>query len=364
MKRACNGLLLLTGSLWMMDGEAACQLQTIDGKPAAPFVANLDITGNASFTTYHESGEQLGFIQIDLERANTHKISCDKEDYIFREYKTSKPLIPLPSEHDGYYATELKDVAFVPLTLDTPRLLQCNRIGSKGKECVFNNLEGENRVFYLQAAFVANGSKAKPAVVQPGIIHGSSLPQFTVLAGQPDSMIPIGYVTFSGAFTITKPTCTTPDVQVQMGKWDINDFKGPDKATEWQYVNYYLEGCGMFYEKTGYISLFVDTGWRQYSWGPQFLVKTLNPQNGFFDRKKGIINIQPGSQSATGVGIQLATNKLGVIKVIDFEQEWSSEIPTPTDRPRIQFLARYIQTENSITPGIADGRATITFTYR
>lgn len=363
MKRACNGLLLLTGSLWMMDGKAACQLQTIDGKPAAPFTINADITMGAAIAPYNaDPGKKLYSFDLTTERGYTHKISCDKPGDFFRELRSSKPLTPVPNKTGlPVYDNQLYDIGLKGLAVATTGYNVEWGVcpGPLNKECIFNYTNNTINVL----SFEMNIFKNDHIALQPGIIHASSLPQFTVLVGQKGSMVPVAYITLSGTFTINKPTCTTPDVQVQMGKWDINDFKGPDKVTEWRDATIYFTGCDMFYGYSNYRTVYVDTGRVFDQTGPRNEWKaSLNPQNGIIDRKKGIINIQPGSLSATGVGIQLAHSDI-YNDFFDFDQEWRARI-SEGDSFTIPLWGRYIQTEKRITPGVANGVVILTVNYR
>ncbi|HCT5819514.1 TPA: type 1 fimbrial protein [Citrobacter sedlakii] len=362
MKKACNGLLLITGSLWMMDVKAACQLQTSDSKPAAPFIINGDMTMGASIAPYNaDPGVELIEFVVTLEGGSTHKISCDKPGDFFREVRSSKSLTSLPNTTPYPVLTnKLYDIGYKGLALRSPQIDKTYlKYCSYSDTCFFNQPKDSFYVLLERVSLVKYGDTA----VQPGIFRASSLPQFTVLAGQQDSMVPIAYITLTGTVTINKPTCTTPDVQVQMGKWDINDFKGPDKATEWRNASIRFTGCDTFYGAANARQLYADTGrFVDRNIARNEWKASLNPQNGIIDRKKGIINIQPGSLSATGVGIQLAHSDI-YNDFFDFDQEWRARI-SEGDSFTIPLWGRYIQTEKRITPGVANGVVSLTVNYR
>lgn len=362
MKRSFNVFLLLISSLWMMNGWSACQLQTKDGKPAIPLTTNLDITMSASSVIDNNMlGGRYGNLSIDLEGGNSHKISCDKDDQMFIEYKTSKPFNSIinntPYTELFLYPTEINGLAWALPNFNKKYLLGCNNNGHAVKECLFNNRE--DSVIKLQAELIRNDDTQ----IISGVVHGSSIPSVTILAGQSNSMIPVAYFSFSGTLTINNPTCTTPDVQVQMGKWDVSEFKGPDKATEWRDASIYFTKCDTFYGTYNHKYLSADTGSLIFQTGPwSHWRASLNPQSGIFDRKRGIINIKPGSQSATGVGIQLAKTTSG--SVFDFDEPWNGLIVSGKNSFHIPLFARYIQTDRNITPGVADGRALLTISYK
>ena len=98
-----------------------------------------------------------------------------------------------------------------------------------------------------------------------------------------------------------------------------------------------------------------------------FLSVMLSPRNGTAsasDPTNGIMKIDDNPSKATGVGIQLSTSESasGLVNLTNsitqnLSKDGSSTITIP-------LFARYIQTENSITAGIANGKLEYTITYQ
>ncbi|WP_148872247.1 fimbrial protein, partial [Serratia marcescens] len=92
---------------------------------------------------------------------------------------------------------------------------------------------------------------------------------------------------------------------------------------------------------------------------------TLNSTSGVVDSGNGIMGINSGTESsATGIGIQLMTDKTGaspaqigvpIVNILPTDGTVSYDLP---------LFARYIQTGNSVTPGAANGLLTYTIEYK
>ncbi|MEQ4763312.1 fimbrial protein [Klebsiella aerogenes] len=207
--------------------------------------------------------------------------------------------------------------------------------------------------------------------VKPGILNGSSIPVIKTYVGQSDSMVLLSQITFSGSIVFTLPTCKTPDVFVEMDSHPSSEFKGKGTTTPWKKANIILSDCGIFY---GYrTSVTYRSDLSVYSGHPNNTIQnnnfdlTLTPMNGVIDSSKGIMAISPVPGSAKGIGIQLGygdVNSAGT-DLVDFSTIRTRVLPKDgTKTMLIPISARYIQTEDKVTAGRADGKLTFTITYK
>lgn len=87
----------------------------------------------------------------------------------------------------------------------------------------------------------------KTGPITPGTIIGASLPVYSELFGQDGFMVTTMAMPFTGSITVPPPSCTTPDVAVEMGTWSVGDFRGKGSGTEWQDASIRMTGCDNFY---------------------------------------------------------------------------------------------------------------------
>ncbi|KAF6660649.1 type 1 fimbrial protein [Enterobacteriaceae bacterium EKM102V] len=77
---------------------------------------------------------------------------------------------------------------------------------------------------------------------------------------------------------------------------------------------------------------------------------------------RGVLNLNGGTGSASGVGIQLLFGDSG--GAVQFGRPISTGTAASEGAYSIPFRARYYQTGSDVTPGTADASATFTLTYR
>ncbi|MBU9579741.1 type 1 fimbrial protein [Ralstonia mannitolilytica] len=78
------------------------------------------------------------------------------------------------------------------------------------------------------------------------------------------------------------------------------------------------------------------------------------------DAAQGMLKLDAGSTSATGVAIQLLYDD----KPIELAKRFKWQVADADGDYAIPLKARYVQTANSVTTGIANGSATFTLTYQ
>ena len=209
----------------------------------------------------------------------------------------------------------------------------------------------------------------KTGDITPGIINGGQLPVYSYMLGQSGQQVSIVTRQFSGQVTITVPTCTTPDVEVNMGTWKVNQFTGKGSATDWRDSSLVLSNCPSFY---GYGASHTTSYGTEITYSPAATLNSwalnLSPQNGTVDSAKGIMAIDNTVQNAaSGVGIQLGygTVTSAASSLVDFAVQKTGAIPsTGINSITIPLAARYIQTEDRVTPGRADGKVIFTISYK
>ncbi|NBJ36118.1 type 1 fimbrial protein [Serratia fonticola] len=179
-------------------------------------------------------------------------------------------------------------------------------------------------------------------------------------------------IKFQGQLTVTAQTCTTPDVNVNLGSYDTRQyFTRQGATTPWVDASITLTNCPTFY---GYYNAANSTLMFDYSIGSGQVANSTNnsigvrltPTTSVIDAANGIMAIDstvPGA--ASGVGIQLGWgNSSQTPTLFNFAAEQSVTLPkdgSPTIR--VPLAARYIQTASGTSPGNANGKVTFTINY-
>ncbi|EMT6576927.1 type 1 fimbrial protein [Providencia rettgeri] len=221
----------------------------------------------------------------------------------------------------------------------------------------------------------------------PGMIDGNLFPKIQVSFSAPtlppdaDAELQGSYpiemntLTYAGQLQIIKSTCNiiAPNFVVPLGLHSIGDFQGVDSYTPWQNANITLEGCSAF--SPGYFSILtagpsITGGGTLPSNRPKPNKKnqvtiTIASAHGSISDLDGIIGLEPGDNTAEGIGIQLGLEKRGVISPISLLAQHDTGIlpNTTTNSLQIPLFARYIQTDNTMKGGMANGAIIYTINY-
>lgn len=206
----------------------------------------------------------------------------------------------------------------------------------------------------------------KTGAVQPGAILGANLPAAVFSGGQSGDMHEFLRYRLNGQITVTVPTCQiqTPDKVVQMGNHLISGtFTRIGATTAWEDASIRLINCPTFYGSRGRSESLTYYGIAPVK--TNIWALSLQPVFGTLDDTQGIISIDSsGTESASGIGIQLATaqNESSFIRL---SAELSGDFPTDgMASMTIPIFARYIQTETHVTPGRADSSIIYQLEYR
>ncbi|WP_140187638.1 fimbrial protein [Providencia stuartii] len=176
---------------------------------------------------------------------------------------------------------------------------------------------------------------------------------------------------FSGSMSVNAQTCLTPNANVEMGSYNIHsDFSGIGSVTQWVDVNLLLKDCPIFYgfyNDSNY-PVFFDANNGGVTNIPPSIANSigvrLTPNTQIITDFSGVMAIDAESTiSASGVGIQMGWGDSSKT-IFDFSQEKTLNLPKDgRTNIRIPLFARYIQTDQFMTPGLADGQLTFTINY-
>lgn len=222
----------------------------------------------------------------------------------------------------------------------------------------------------ISSAFDISLVKIGPTPTGNYAITGSSLPvvKYFYTAGSNVAGLPITVrtVTFSGSLNVSAQTCTTPEVNVNLGTYDTSSLTSVGSATPWIDSSIRMTNCPKF---QGYFNngnpVNLSTGSAPTSTSNQFGV-TLTPISTILDAANGIMSLTPSPTSATGVGIQIAqgTSSTTSPALFDFNKESMTDLPKTGDSDiTYPLVSRYIKMSPHVTPGPADGKVTFTLNY-
>ncbi|HGD3422668.1 TPA: fimbrial protein [Enterobacter hormaechei] len=232
--------------------------------------------------------------------------------------------------------------------------------------------DAPNRGYYTDFALIKTGPVASGAVV-----NASSFPHVSWIvptqSGYTGLPLQLLNTSFTGTIQFITETCTTPDVNVQMGKYDIVDaFTKAGDTTNWVDASVLMQNCPRF---SGYYNednpqSSSDSGTMAGSMRTgNILTISLTPMNPV---NSTVIGIDQDTGSATGVGVQLGytpdnieASALSPAKIWSQGVTW--DIKPPSDGRtsfKIPLAARYYQISDTVTPGKANTKVTFNIDYK
>lgn len=332
---------------------AACSLVSSGVTPAA---VTLPLSGVISVSADMPTGTLL--YEGAYEKFGSVEIGCTSAGQFYYQARSTSALADSGVRYNRWivYNTSYPGVGVAfsqgPVNIMTP---SASCVSTYGCKAIFTI--SPHRIFLI-----------KTGEISPGRINGSILPVSTAHFGQSGAMVEYFRIGYSGGITITTPTCTTPDLSVDLGSWHINQLKGKNSATDWKNASINMKSCGRFY---GLVATHSQAQGGSIAYQPATVPNTwtlkLTPQSGVINTAGGIMAITPGEKSARGIGIQLgygSTSTAGS-NLADFTTAKTGNMPQDgTATVTIPIAARYIQTEDTVTPGKADGKVTFTISYK
>ncbi len=184
--------------------------------------------------------------------------------------------------------------------------------------------------------------------------------------------ISLNAIQFQGQLTVSTQTCSTPDVNVPMGSFESREyFTGINATTPWVDASILLTGCPTFH---GFYNADNSTLMFDYSTRKGLVAEStsnsvgvrVTPSTSVIDSPNGIMSIDRSlPNAASGVGIQLGWgSNSGNPALFDFATEKPFQLPKDgRSEIKIPLAARYIQTDNMVTPGKASGKAVFLINY-
>ncbi len=369
MKNHGRSWLLLAALYFFFSptAQASCEFNQGTGYITALKSYTIPLSGTISVPPGTPVGKEIYRLKIAFVNQGWVYVKCTSSGQFYQGYDyLTTPL--LPSDYStAVYKTGVPGIgvkfvrgnSYGDFPLKTA-------ISCIGKTCNYpsSGWDADSRVLFIKTA----------DVVTAGTIEGNQLPTALYSVGQNDSMLGVYKVSLSGSLQVTSPTCNitaaSKTMTVNMGKHKITVFTGTGATTEWKNASIQLANCGQFYGKTGpnMLAGALD-GDNYYPLDLQnnFLTVTLYPQNGTrstTDAANGIMKIDDGTSGATGVGIQLSSSE-STSGLIDLTTGITQTLPVDGTRNiTVPLYARYIQTENSVTAGNANGRLEYVITYQ
>lgn len=219
----------------------------------------------------------------------------------------------------------------------------------------------------------------KTGPISPGsfILSSSNLPRIKMsydningLTGASGLPVTSNILIFDGSVNISTETCSTPDVNVNLGAHDILEFTGTGSVTAWVKTNLELTRCPVFYgfyNQTNTAPIFNGN-----LNGPGSIpLSHANTISALFTPNTSVINAVSGimgldtmaSPAASGIGIQLGW---GEGNPVPFNLSTPQTMTLPTDgrsNISVPLYARYIQTNAALSPGKANGKVTFLINY-
>ncbi|MGP2541183.1 fimbrial protein [Yersinia sp. 2541 StPb PI] len=216
-------------------------------------------------------------------------------------------------------------------------------------------------------------SLIKIGPVSPGTINGALLPRVRLnLSTDPtltnSTPIPIYNLSFGGSLNIVSQTCTTPDVNVAMGSFEVSKyFTGIGSTTPWKDASINLTNCPVFHGYFNNSSYNTSPGSGVTTVGQPInntLSVKLTPATAILNSSNGIFAIDSSNASAAkGVGIQLGYGATSSPSLLDFSKNITVSLTSSQQSVKIPLSARYYQTASTVSPGRADGKVVFLINY-
>lgn len=222
----------------------------------------------------------------------------------------------------------------------------------------------------------------KTAEFNSGTVDASTFSSVSTIFNDPTMLNPgnvfsgfpmqLFLLSFSGQVQVVKSTCqvVTENIVVDLGSHETTAFNGVGSTTEWKDASIKLTGCSGFtpgyFPSNNYTVKITGPG--DFSAGTPSsnrVAVTISPASTSLSDNEGIIALTSSPDSAQGIGIQIGyTNNGGTTTPLPLSIEMNFAPPAGNaSTMEIPLFARYIQTENSVVPGKADGAVVYLINY-
>lgn len=338
------GTVLYQASLVMKDGYAEAKWQAADVGKYLYFTTSTNVTNTPYPLASLASGPYSGGV-----------------------YETGIPGIGV--------AILLSATSTSPLTTTKRFAENQSLLGSElGGRFTFNGLSSTRHIALIKTGPLTPGSYNISAANFPLAREGLDVTQSShanaaVVTGLPQYF---WNYSFQGNITVSTQTCTTPNVAVTMGTYEIAEyFRALNSTTPWKDASITLTNCPTFYgfynSKNAPLLMNYNTGIGNSTTSINNSIGVrLRPITEVIDAANGIMAIDSTvAGAASGVGIQIGWgNSSQTPALFTFGAEQTLTLPkdgSPTIR--VPLAARYVQTDARPTPGRANGKAVFTINY-
>jgi type 1 fimbria pilin len=199
-------------------------------------------------------------------------------------------------------------------------------------------------------------------------VLAASFPTFRIVVGAKQ---PVAYeyiaavIQFQGNIMLHTKTCqiSTPQIDVELGSHEVTGFTSPGSVTPWKKFDIKLVNCPPFYGYGNYNNSF---GSISDSVEPNKVLFGFKSAYGTVLNNSRLAKIESGSNSATGVGIELSQENEGESIALDGSSGIELKNLNTTDNSvyTIPLQARYVQYDSEVKPGLANGAVVFTVTYQ
>ena len=217
----------------------------------------------------------------------------------------------------------------------------------------------------IMTEFTFNLIKIGP--VSAGTLQGSTLPTIRWnLNWDAGEGLDLWHASVQGQLNIVTGTCNVRDINVPLGTYAQRSFTGTDRVTPWVEYALELSGCPAFFGKArSYVRedggvVEVVAARRDNALGVR-----LDPTTAIVDQPRSIMALQeyPDNPAARGLGIQIALPDGRPVGFGVFRDSGLSLTEIANGRYSIPLRARYIQLEDRVRSGPANGAMVVTLRY-
>lgn len=370
--------MIFHGRLWLLlaalyiifppSSWASCAFSQDADTNSALKSYTIPLSGSISVPADIPVGREIYRLKVSMANQGKVKVNCTSAGQFYTAYSYLTMPSPVSTHSSTVYETGVPGIG-VKFTrgnniADFPSTVASTNCSS-AQNCVYSDgFAAESRFILVKTA----------STVTPDTVLASNLPTVLYSFGQNGNMVNIYKISLTGSLQITTPTCNiasaSQSMTINMGKHLNTTFTGKGSATDWKNASIQLINCGQFFGNTkpGYTSGTLDGD----SYTPvaplnNFLTVTLTPRNGTAsttDAANGIMKIDDHPLKATGIGIQLSTSE-STSGLVNLASPVTQTLPKDgTQSITVPLYARYIQTENSIQAGKANGRLEYVITYQ
>ncbi|WP_153856039.1 fimbrial protein [Stenotrophomonas sp. MH181796] len=220
--------------------------------------------------------------------------------------------------------------------------------------------------------------------VAPGVIAASSLPT-PVMRVQVGTADPVSIVVpITGSISMLSSTCSTPDINVEMGSHSIGELAAA-RASAWKGFEIRLLGCPGFMgsftaegpiwmapssipadNRLGLRNTQTPGRFTRAGTMPNTLSYRIDPTVAPIDAENGVLSLDPalgGSPApATGIAVQISDSSGRPLPLGEAHSSGLNLQSSPQDYS-IPLRARYVRGEGALAPGPAVSSATFTIIY-